>query len=278
MVMRFPLFNILLGIIFLLPYPASADDGLTGVKAPESFAFKGYYEFGFAGLRFGKLGFEAEQTPQSYSAIADVASSGVLKLFVRHSSHSTVDATATTRAYESHYQTRKKKRHVKLVMEDGKLIEEVLVPSEDGKRRPLVDQALKEAALDPLSFALAMRTRVSEALQTGDKEFTLHVFDGRRLTEANFTVKGPKVLKLDKQKYSVIAVEVRRKLVAGFTDSELADYDPKEPTLTIYFSNDDRLIPMRLEAPLLVGTLYANLVKQCRSGESCLLGHKPSDY
>ena len=58
----------------------------------------------------------------------------------------------------------------------------------------------------------------------------------------------------------------------GFTDSELAEYNKNEPPLTVYFSDDDRLMPLRLETSFWLGMLSATLAKECRTGESCLLG------
>lgn len=72
----------------------------------------------------------------------------------------------------------------------------------------------------------------------------------------------------------VITVDVRRKPLAGFTAKELADYDPHEPTLHMYFTDDARQIPIRVEATVFFGTLSATLAKECRTGESCLLGNK----
>lgn len=277
MVMRFSIFNTLTAIILLLSYPATAQEPLTKIKTAPPFVFNGYYEFGFGGVLFGKMGLEIEQSSRSYTATSDITSSGVLKLFVRHNSHTTVDATGhdflyDNSVYETHYQTRKKKRYVKMVTKNGQLIEETLVPPETPERRPPVDASLKKGALDPLSFVITMRRQVVLALQNNSREFTLNVFDGRRLTEVDFTIEGKKVLKFGEQKYPTIAVKARRKLIAGFTDSELQDYDPKEPDLMIYFSDNTRLIPIRLEISLLVGKLYANLVKECRTGDSCLLG------
>ena len=59
------------------------------------------------------------------------------------------------------------------------------------------------------------------------------------------------------------------------TPTELAGFDPKEPTLYIYYTDNARLIPIRLEAGLAFGTISATLIKECGPQvESCLLGLK----
>ena len=46
--------------------------------------FKGIYEFTFAGLPFGRMGVEIEQSPGHYAITSDVMTTGVIKLFVQH--------------------------------------------------------------------------------------------------------------------------------------------------------------------------------------------------
>jgi hypothetical protein len=242
---------------------------------PDPLEFKGIYSFGFPGLTFGHMGVEIDQDANGYAITADIQSSGIVNVFVRHVSHSTAQASAKNIEYESNYQTRKKKRYVNLLWRDGALDEEKLVPPENRKTRPEVPPQLKNNAADPLSFILRMREALADALTAGRKNFSINVFDGRRLTKANFTLQNsPRSINHGGKKLAVITVTVRRELLAGFTASELADHDSNEPTLYVYFSNDKRLIPVRLEANAWFGKLSATLTKECRTGESCLLGLK----
>lgn len=266
--------NALILLAVLLCWPVRA------TTAPAPLDFKGLYEFEFAGMPFGRVGVEAEQSDSHYAITVDVMSTGVLRLFAPHSSHTTVDAAGAGFAYpnityDTHYQTKKKKRSVKLVYKDGKIIEEDVQPPDNRDKRPAVPQEMKEKAYDLLSLNLAMRERIAGALASGDPHFSLTVYDGRRLTQMDATVAGRRTIHYaGNRKYPVVTLAVRRKLLAGFTASEIADYDPKEPTLWIHFSDNERLVPVVLEIGFFFGKIKGALVKECRTGESCLLGIK----
>jgi len=141
-------------------------------------------------------------------------------------------------------------------------------------KRPPVPPELKNKAYDPLSLSLALRHALWQATKTGKNDFSLMLFDGRRLTEINASVAGKKTILMGENKVSAIKLAVRRKILAGFTESEKADVDPNEPTLWMYYSDDDRLVPLKIEMGFLFGKIIGTLVKECRTGESCLLGIK----
>ena len=278
MVMKAIMFN-RLGIIFVFlfalanTYPARAGDALTPIN------FKGIYQFAFDGLPIGKMGIELEQTPQHYAATSDIMTTGLVGAFVKHLSHTTVDGSGqhyhyTDITYESHYQTRKKKKYVQMVTQNGKLTLENLIPPENHESRSEVDEALKNNAVDPLSFLPQLRYDLFEARAKNEGHFTLNAYDGRRLTQVDFAIAGQKNISYNGQDVRVIDVTASRKQIAGFTKSEIDDFDPHEPILHIYFTDDARLIPIRLEARLMLGILSATLAKECTTGESCLFGIK----
>lgn len=272
MVMALRFFNILFYLI-LLPYPTFAAEALTPVN------FKALYEFDFGNIPIGRMGIEIEQTPVHYDIAADIMTTGIVKLFVKHSSHTTVDASGEnflypSLDYESNYQTKKKKKYVHFIYKNGVETQETLVPPENRQTRPEVPADLKKNAADPLSFLLRMRQALWQAWRDGEKSFTINAYDGRRLYEADFTVKGKGTIGYNGRQMPVIAVDVKRKPLAGFTASEMAEFDHPEPVLHVYFSDDERMLPIRLEASAFLGTISATLAKECRTGESCLLGIK----
>jgi hypothetical protein len=260
--MQYRACNILAAILLLVSAPARADT-----------AFKGIYDLDMGGMRFGKVGVELTENPSHYAMAADVTFTGLVKLFASHSSHTTVvgDGAAydyPTRNYETHYRTKKKRKSVKMVMKAGKIVEEAVVPPDNRATRPAVPAADKNAAFDPLSLIVKMRREIAANKNT----FSINAYDGRRLTEVDFTMLGKRTLQSSDKKTPVIAVNVRRKLLAGFTASEIDDWNSKEPALTIYLSDDARLIPLKFEVPMWFGMVSATLVKECAASESCLLG------
>lgn len=272
--MRSRFFNTLIIGYFTIA-PAMADP-VSPSSTPAPFNFAGRYECTLSGLLVGTLGIEAHQTSSQYTLTSDISTAGIAKLFVKHTSHTTAQGegnhfTYPRITYESHYQTRKKKKYVHMTFAKNTITEETLIPPDNRATRPAVDDDLKDNAVDPLTLLLRMREAVAKAMAAGQSSFTINYYDGRRLTRLDFTLLGHQSIRYQDTKTLVVAVDVKRSYIAGFTQSELDDYDPKEPPLHIYFSDDAKLIPIKLEISLWMGTLTANLVKECGNGESCLL-------
>jgi hypothetical protein len=264
--------NILLLILLSIASPAGAAEPAIPLD------FRGIYAFGMPGISFGNMGIEVEQTSDHYAVSTDISLSGMMKLFVQHKSHTTVEASGQDFKYpnvdyETRYQTKKKKKYVHLIYRDGAISGEILEPPDP--KRPKVPAELKNKAADPLSFILRLREQLAAALAQKRDQFSLYVFDGRRLTEADFTIQNNiRTIRYRGNKVPVVTVMAKRKLIAGYNASELKDQDTNEPPLYIFFSRDERLIPLRLEAKVWFGMLAAELIKECRTGESCLLGMK----
>jgi hypothetical protein len=242
-------------------------------------AFRGYYKCSFSGIPFAKVGIHTEQDARNYSATTDILLTGVVSLFTSHSSHSTVDGsgkdyTYNASEYETNYKTKKKKRYVKLNYKGDIFDKETLVPPENPAKRTPVPTQEKNGSYDPLSALLKARMLLIDALEKNKKTFSLNVYDGRRLTKVDFTVLSTRTIRIDGKKVPIVAVQAKRTLIAGFTKSELADHDPQEPPMIMYFSNDEKLFPVRLQANLSFGRLTADLYKTCNAQESCLLGNK----
>lgn len=270
MVIRFSFFNTILFAALALVLPALADD-------LPPLDFKGVYDFRFSGVPIGRMGIESEQSPAHYAMTADVTTVGVARLFTEHESHTVVSGSGAgfaypNVAYESRYRTKDKKKSVVMGWKEGAFGSETLVPPDNRATRPEVPAEMKKDAADPLSFNLILRKKTWEALQSGNPAFSLNVYDGRRLMRVDAAVAGKQVIRLDGRKAAAVRVALRRKPLAGYTAKELKRFDPNEPTLWIYYSDDARFIPIHLEVGFLFGKLTATLAKECRTGESCLLG------
>jgi hypothetical protein len=268
--MRRGFINTLL-LLLLLANPAIGAETLTPITE------KLYYEASFAGLNFGKIGIEIDEQKDKASITCDIVSSGVLAWFIKHSSHTSMIATGENftypnKIYESHYRTRQKKRSVKLLYKDGKIIEKNIQPPENADKRPAIPDEDINSAYDLMSFLLQMRTEIINGQQNGKKDFIINAYDGRRLTQASFTISGEKIIKIAGKKHRTIAVIAKRKQLAGFSKGEIKDFNHNEPNMTIYFSNDKKLLPLRMEVPFFMQKITADLVKTCSKEESCLLG------
>ncbi len=260
----------------LFPLPALAAQQPMGKLAPLN--FRGIYDFGYGALTFGKAGVEISQTPESYDMTSDITSTGIVNAFMKHVSHTTAtgkgsDFHYATVNYEAHYETKGKKKYAHMIYKDGSVAEEKVLPPDDREKRPAVSKAVKDGSYDPLSLVLAMRQGLYDAMQQGKKSYVVSMYDGRRLYQLTFAVVGEKTYPINGTPAAVVQVDVSRRLLEGFTQSELADANvKKDPPLHIYFSHDERLVPLMFEAPLLIGSVHATLAHECAKGESCLFG------
>lgn len=243
----------------------------------EPLNFKGVYQFQYAGMPFGKVGIEIAQSPSTYNITVDVLTSGIVKMITAHSSHTVASGKGgkgyPMRSYASDYQTKKKLRSVKITTKNG-IITEELSPPDNRATRPAVSVEAKKGAYDPLTLNIALRQAVWDAVQSGKNDFTLKLYDGRRLTQINGHIDSRTTVNHQNNNIPAIVVAVRRQLLEGFTQKELDKHNPKEPTLYVYYTDDERFIPVRLEVAFLFDTLSATLAGECGEGESCLLGNK----
>lgn len=261
-------------------YPSiamSAPHALTPLKP---LTIRAQYTFDFSGIIFGRMGVVATETATSYHAIADVTSAGIVRVFVKHESHTTVegdgeDFTYDDAEYESRYRTRDKKKYVHMRFADGTVASEEVQPPDNRQKRPAVPEALKKGALDPLSFALRMRQGLHAALLNNESDVRYAVYDGRRLTSVHLKILGATQIPYRNQDIPVYEVQATRELTAGYSDSEREDVTENEPPLHMYFTRDAAFIPVALEVKLLLGTLRATLTHDCAPEEPCLLGLNP---
>jgi hypothetical protein len=268
---------LLVGLLFATGGDSYAEKEPGPYPAPLN--IKGIYELRFSTFALGKMGIEIDQTSKNYGIVADIVSTGLMNILIKHSSHTTVDGSGSNFhysriAYESHYQTKKKKKYAQLTYKDGALSEEKVLPPDNRATRPAVISDLKNQSCDYLTLILKLRQMLYSTLAHQKTESSFLVYDGRRLTQVDAKVVEKTTIVYNVNRLPVIHVDLRRTLLAGFTKTELAEHDPNEGSLQVYFTDDERLLPIRLEAQLLIGTLSATLMKECRTGESCLLGIK----
>lgn len=269
------LYYVLLPSLLAFAMPALAKEAGT----LEPLSFSGIYTFGWSGVKFGEMDFLSEEKTGHFRAETHIRTTGLLNLFAAHASHTTLKSaleeggiSTSPRTYETFYTTKKEPRHVKLVFaRGGAVTEEIVMPPENRQKRPEVPAADKKAALDPLSFLLALRKGLHEALQTDKKQVSLRLFEGRRLMDTDFVIAGHATLLRGTQEVPVIRVIGRRKPVAGYTAKELASLKEGDPPVIAYFSDDGHLVPLRLEVPLPVGMLYAELMHSCEISAPCAL-------
>ncbi len=242
----------------LLSYSAQADEPLMPVK------FSGHYDFAFSGIPFGKMDISIDQNSTRYTLSGDIETTGIARVLVQHESHtnskgSGKDFRYGDSEYESRYSTRGKKKYAHVSKENGKIISDKVTPPDNRAVRAAVPLADKSAAIDPLAMSIGIRSEFARARKDGRNNFAIDFYDGRRLTRASFTIGDERILRINGQKIPVFTLSARRKALSGYTATELARLNPKEPDLMIYFSHDAKFMPVYMEVPVAFGVATATL-------------------
>jgi hypothetical protein len=248
-------------IALALSAPAQAAPAL------EPLRFNGVYVFSWGGLSFGEMALRAHEEKGRFEAQSTLKITGLARVFTSMDSRATLSGERGTswgkspREYETYYTSKSKARHVKLVYgKSGSIVEEVVEPVESREKRPAVKPELKAASLDPLSYIFAVREALHKARAEGDDQFTIRLYDGRRLMDTTYTIQA--------EKGGMIGVTGSRVAVDGFTAKELKRL-ATEPKVSTYFTDDEKLIPLRLELPLPLGVATAKLAYTCEGEALC---------
>ena len=235
----------------------------------------GYYTVSWSGIDVGGMAIEAHEDDDSYRMEVVVKSKGLAWTFTKHSSTTTVEGVKNGKyipqKFETTFNLRGKTRHILLIYgKRGELESEYNHPPEDPKKRPPVPMELKQYALDALTPFFTQRKRIYNALQNGEDRFSLRMFDGRRLSDMHYFIHGRKQVGWNMQDVPVIHFSLTRTPVAGYKKDELADFQKeKDPNVSLYLSDDGRLIPLKIVVDSSAGLFYANYQQNCTTMEAC---------
>lgn len=229
------------------------------------FNMKGEYGFTWMHLPFGRLTVDAAEEGGRYRIASTIESVRAGKIFSDHRSTATAEGDAAvpaenaSRSFESRYDTKDGTSHVRLVFTSGRLKERIVETPEPVGKRPIVPEDNLEGALDFLSFARGVRQHLRAALDAGKSGFEVRLYEGKRLMNTVWTVQGKKKIRWNGKSTPVIACTAKREAVDGFTAKEQKRIAKGEPPLTVYFSDDEKLIPLALRLDAWFGVLEAVL-------------------
>jgi Protein of unknown function (DUF3108) len=226
--------------------------------------FIGRYGFDWENVGLARAELEIDQDKDTYTIHLAIESAGVVNLFTHHRSDTITHGRRKgdqyfPMDYESHYWTKKKPRHIKLVFDKkGVITEETVEPPEDHNERPIVPHSLKDGTLDPLTLLMAVRAG-NLAPRVFDAK---HLWDGKADPIAD---RKPRILNVSPG----AGYRMTRKPVAGMTTKETKEYNQGEPVLTFYFTADDARVPFFMKIPIFLGHLEGNLIKKCKTWDEC---------
>lgn len=263
-------------IATLATLPAVAQEAERPLPPLALYNSHAYYDVSWSGIRVGGMVIDAREDADSYAMSLKMKSDGLAWMVTKHHSTNTIEGIKKNGEYlpqrfETFFTLRKKTRHIVLDYDaEGKLVHEVNTPPEDPNKRKPVPQELKEQVIDVLTVFFEQRKMLYEALKSGTESFTLRMYDGRRLTDMEYWVKGRQNVSWNNQNIPAVVFSLSRTPVAGFKESELEDLrDKKDPAVTFYLSDDGKLTPLRIVIDASAGTFYGNFRQNCISAEAC---------
>lgn len=269
-------FKSMILIAFLLATPAVAQQG-PALPHLRPYTSIGFYDVSWGGISVGGMVIDAREFNDSYAMEVRIKSSGIAWTFTKHKSTTTMEGIKQNGAYipqkfETDFKLRGKTRHIVLEYnEQGELVHEINTPPEDPNKRPPVPMELKQNALDALTPFFLQRIEVYDALKSGGDNFTIRMFDGRRLTDMHYFIQGRKRVEWNRQETPVIHFNLTRTPVAGYKKDELNDiHQNKDPAVSLYLSDDGRLIPLKIIIDSSAGKFHANFKQNCLSMADCL--------
>ncbi len=147
---------------------------------------------------------------------------------------------------------------------EGKLAERKREPEDDPSWRPPVSTELANTATDTISAGLNLRKQMHDNMAREIRETTVRSYDGARLAELTFKVVSRARIELADGYHDAINVVVTRKPILGYTPKELKKFAAGDPTIHLYFSADEKMIPLKATAAIALGEINAELVTDKR--------------
>lgn len=174
------------------------------------------------------------------------------------------DGSVIPLSYDSFSRLRDRSRDISFDYDErGAVQNYVIDPQESPGKRPEIDPEQLRGSFDGLSMAVAVRSKIRQAVeQDGAKQFSLRLFDGRKLLKLNFKMIGMTTERL-------IHVSMRSEPVAGYNDKDLRKHEERDVLIDFYI-DPDTYLPVRSRGYSSKGTAHATLEENCFNFEACL--------
>jgi hypothetical protein len=257
--------NFLLLFALMIPFfclPAHA------AEPPQLELLKGEYKYRISwnGIKIGRVSLFFEETPEHYRVLVDTKTSGIVRMF--HPLKSTtigegrkIEGRYVPEFYHANSDSDDGKgRTAKLYFDpEGNVERREVNPLDDPNWRPVVPLSELTGALDPVSTFFVMRQEISANIVRDIRTTRVHVYDGRRLAEISVRAVNAGTKRIHDKVTPMLNTVITRKPINGYTPKELKKFEAGDPVLHLYFSRDNRFVPIAAEAYLRFGTIAATL-------------------
>lgn len=251
--------------------PALADaEPPPAPKLLQDLNFHALYNVDWNGLDLGYTTVKTQEGGGTYESSVDIKTVALMKLFTKHKSMSTaqglvVNGHHAPSRYESNYSTKGKKKHILVEYTKDGVNHLIEPPDTDRAAIPAADL---KGSVDLVTLMHVMRETVLVFRTTDKQNINFKVFDGKRLNAAILKNGGKTKITVNGKKWPVQKIIATRMPMAGFTEKELGKLKKEKP-LNLYFSDDDRMIPVHAEIEAFYGNVNVDLVRECTSDKDC---------
>jgi|GEM_PF-2527570 len=254
-----------LATLLLVPLAASA-------QVPElaPLRYETRYDITLGGLAIGRLRITAMEDTFGYRMSVDTKTRGIVDFFAPLKSLATVRGAITEEGeYLPTLYTSKadkdgddKDRKVSIAYDDeGRITTRSRVPGDDPKWRPVVPLDKASAALDPMTGFFVLRKTLRDAMANEQREASVTTYDGARLATMRVKVVSRARIEVQGKHVNAINAVVTRYPIDGYTPKELKKYKEGDPVVHVYFSADERLMPLVATISLFYGDVRAELTE-----------------
>ena len=254
MCMQHPFFKALIVSIVIF--------GAQAAVAAEKLDYTDTLYFTWARVPLGELTLTMKQRGDEYRMVAAGKTDGIALLFNRHLSTTKVEGTMAgmqpiPKIYSSDYVDDGDPRLIAIAYDKkGFPVEEKIVPPRE-EIRPLVPEEQKRGALDILSGFFAMREKLKVAMANKQKDFSVTIYDGKRLFRVDASIDKPLTnVRFNSIERPAIKLALQRVPLAGYKDKELKKLKVRNPLIALYVE-PERLVPFGLSLPVYGAKLEA---------------------
>lgn len=240
--------------------PATAE-----VPVLTPFNYKLKYDVTWNNLPIGRVRMTVTEDDYKYKMVVDTKTRGIVRMFDPTVSIITTngrfkDDKAVPQRYESKSTDEDSTKTTTVTYNaDGNIKTRIRKPADDPAARPVVPLSEADTGTDPLTGMYQLRRDLRDNMERNARDTVMRTYDGARLADFTFRVVSRARVKVDGKYYDAINTVMTRKPIAGYKAKELKKYREGDPTIHVYFSADERLLPLQADINLSFGAITATL-------------------
>ncbi len=226
------------------------------------------YDVTVGGITIGRIRINTHEDTFSYRMSVDTKTSGLVNFFaplesIARVAGSVINGEHRARTYTSLAKKdgKDKNRRVEVTYDPaGNILTQMRVPDQTGWR-PEVPLEKANEAKDPMTGFMVLRQTLRNAMAQEQREASTLTYDGARLARMTLKVVSRAKIEIQGKYVDAINAVVTREPIDGYTPKELKKYKEGDPVIHVYFSADERLMPLQVTLGLSYATVRATLVE-----------------